>query len=91
MMKLELTEKEQVWEALITPPELEVLPTYGDLMEISEFVSAVRAGVFVPSDGTAHWATKANFDLFNEIPLRMLANGTGTWPRWATHVIWFNV
>jgi hypothetical protein len=84
--------KEQVWEVLKTPKDVCPNPKYGDLFTKDEFVADVRAGAFIPSDGTSDWATLTHSDpdrLHGPSPMTCIRKGIPG-PAWATHVLWFN-
>ncbi len=90
MTKLEVNEKEQVWAALSTPPDLRPNPSYGDLMTADEFVEMCRCGAFISDDGSGNWATATHCDSRRDISIRKLVTGIDKKPNWATHVMWFN-
>lgn len=62
---------------------MQPIPEYGDLIEIMQFQTYVKAGAFIPYDGDGCWATTTEMD-----------DNSDVWasekPEWATHVVWFN-
>lgn len=59
------------------------IPEYCDLMIASEWHGYVKAGAFIPSDGTGYWATSDWMDRATNV-------FTTPQPEWATHAAWFN-
>jgi hypothetical protein len=90
MMKLEVSEKEQVWSALSEPSDLVPHPDYGDLYSLHEFVDMLQCGAITPDDGCGAWATAARYDQTTDISLRRTLAKKDPRPGWATHVLWFN-
>lgn len=63
--------------------KLTPLPSYGDLLTVTEFFENRESGGLISSDGSGYYATPDGFD-----------RASNVWeveqPDWATHVIWFN-
>lgn len=90
MMKLEVSEKEQVWTALSEPTDLAPHPDYGDLYSLKEFADMLKCGAITSDDGCGAWATASRYDMTTDISLYKVLAGKDPRPTWATHVLWFN-
>lgn len=68
---------------------MEPLPNYGDHMEINEWKECCRHNNFIDYDGSGVFATDK---LTSSIPVvpSDVTRGAKTFPKWATHVVWFN-
>lgn len=66
---------------------LEVIPDYGDLMTMEDFVGAVHGGGFIDSDGGGNYAT---VDKMSDISIRPSDVNAETYRHDFTHVVWFN-
>lgn len=66
-----------------TMPNLLPIPSYGELMTVTEFFESRENGWLILSDGSGYYATADGFD-----------RASSVWeveqPDWATHVMWFN-
>jgi hypothetical protein len=67
---------------------LELIPDYGDLMTIDEFIANVASGMFTDYDGFGHWCNSTHI-LSNDSVYPSEA-GFLDCPPGTTHVVWFN-
>lgn len=66
---------------------LKSIPSYGDLLTMEEFISCVKSGGFIDSDGSGNYATK---DQMSDITIRPSEIRSGVYRKDFTHVVWFN-
>lgn len=69
--------------------DFEPIPDYGDVMTFSEWIAAVREGVFVDDDGVGYWATDSAMSREEAVPSQLGSPEIAA-PAWATRVVWFN-
>lgn len=64
-------------------------PRDGDLMTKQDFVDACRSGALIDYDGFGDLATETHHcSDFRVYPSQCRLSGG--WPKWATHVLWYN-
>ena len=61
-----------------------VIPDYGDLMTIAEFMRRVFSDALTENDGSGKWATTT------QMSDKVIDFCNIKQPDWATHVVWFN-
>ncbi len=64
----------------------EPIPSYGDLMTVSEFREHCESGMFIDYDGHGYPATEKQMD--GGVTIR--PSSRTLIPEWATHIVWFN-
>lgn len=64
------------------------LPTYGDLMTLTDFMDDVKAGYFIDYDGHGNYATETEMSNKRIYPSDVKKGDVET--ERFTHVVWFN-
>lgn len=72
---------------LIREPKMSEIPDYGDLMILPEFKECVECGGFTDYDGSGNYATETQM---SDIGVDFNDLLTGMYPKWVTHIVWFN-
>lgn len=63
------------------------LPDYGDHMPLSEWLGSVECGGFIDYDGSGELATETHCSNVRISPSQV---DLFTFPKWATHIVWYN-
>lgn len=70
------------------PVEFYPLPGYGEHMTKEKFIQ--HCGALVDYDGYGELATKDSVAHGEEVHPSWVQGGLFRWPKWATHVVWYN-
>lgn len=73
-------------DEILTPP-LEPIPDYGDLMTKEEWLSGCEAGAFIDYDGFGNLATADGVYAERIFPSQAK---NYNFPKWVTHIVWYN-
>lgn len=66
------------------------VPEYADQMTLQEWKDNVRCGMFIDYDGFGKLATKTKESMIEIRPSRLTLQKDYEFPKWVTHICWYN-